>query len=486
MSAVPPESPAHLGALTGIRGVAAWMVVLYHIRKSLILLLPADAIAVFAKGYLAVDLFFMLSGFVLWYSYADRIRQGGLAFAAPFLWRRLARIWPLHLFILALFIPLALLLRADGGHMLHYPFGELPLHVLLMQNWGMTQEIAWNQPAWSISTELAAYLLFPLTVCLARWERLPAPVLLGAACCCSRGCMCCSRSHGLGNVGQRHRDAWTVALPDRVCRRQSALHPVAALARQPHRRARRSSGGARRAGCGSPVRLAGNRFRTLVLCVTDCWPWRSVAGRWSGSSAAAACSISARSATRPICRTFCCSFCTSSLFVDASLQLGWAGLAGFLALVALSSVALYHGVEKPAQRWFNRNVPRWPKRAETVAARISQVAPGASLRHELFRQPKREDSMQLSDMQAKVGETIGTSEWYLLDQDRIDAFADTTEDHQFIHVDPETAKATPFGGTIAHGFLTLSMLAAMMEGWTSRTCRCRSTMASTRSVSSAR
>jgi acyl dehydratase len=72
--------------------------------------------------------------------------------------------------------------------------------------------------------------------------------------------------------------------------------------------------------------------------------------------------------------------------------------------------------------------------------------------------------MKLEDLQAKVGEAIGTSDWFLIDQDRIDRFADTTEDHQFIHVDPEAAKATPFGGTIAHGFLTLSMLAPCMSG----------------------
>lgn len=70
--------------------------------------------------------------------------------------------------------------------------------------------------------------------------------------------------------------------------------------------------------------------------------------------------------------------------------------------------------------------------------------------------------MQLQDLQAKVGEMIGTSDWFLIDQSRINHFADTTEDHQFIHVDVEAAKATPFGGTIAHGFLTLSMLAPMM------------------------
>ena len=73
--------------------------------------------------------------------------------------------------------------------------------------------------------------------------------------------------------------------------------------------------------------------------------------------------------------------------------------------------------------------------------------------------------MKLQELQARTGETIGTSDWFLIDQDRIDHFADTTEDHQFIHVDPEAAKATPFGGTIAHGFLTLSMLAPFMSGF---------------------
>ena len=71
--------------------------------------------------------------------------------------------------------------------------------------------------------------------------------------------------------------------------------------------------------------------------------------------------------------------------------------------------------------------------------------------------------MQLSDLSGKIGKVIGSSDWYALDQGRIDKFAETTEDRQFIHVDPAAASATPFGGTIAHGFLTLSMLAAMMD-----------------------
>jgi acyl dehydratase len=59
---------------------------------------------------------------------------------------------------------------------------------------------------------------------------------------------------------------------------------------------------------------------------------------------------------------------------------------------------------------------------------------------------------------ALVGQELGTSEWFAIDQERISQFADVTEDHQFIHIDPERAKDSPFGGTIAHGMLSLSMI----------------------------
>jgi len=68
----------------------------------------------------------------------------------------------------------------------------------------------------------------------------------------------------------------------------------------------------------------------------------------------------------------------------------------------------------------------------------------------------------LEAYQALVGKEIGVSSWHLIDQPRIDTYADVTEDHQFIHVDPERAKKeTAFGTTIAHGFLTMSMLSVM-------------------------
>ena len=67
----------------------------------------------------------------------------------------------------------------------------------------------------------------------------------------------------------------------------------------------------------------------------------------------------------------------------------------------------------------------------------------------------------IEEIESKVGEEVGVSDWILVDQARIDRFAEVTEDHQFIHVDAQAAAKTPFGGTIAHGFLTLSLLSRM-------------------------
>lgn len=78
--------------------------------------------------------------------------------------------------------------------------------------------------------------------------------------------------------------------------------------------------------------------------------------------------------------------------------------------------------------------------------------------NEIWKKPP----ITLEAYQAMVGKEIGVSSWHLIDQPRIDTYADVTEDHQFIHVDPERAKAeTAFGTTIAHGFLTMSMMSVM-------------------------
>jgi acyl dehydratase len=67
----------------------------------------------------------------------------------------------------------------------------------------------------------------------------------------------------------------------------------------------------------------------------------------------------------------------------------------------------------------------------------------------------------IDEIRSRIGDEIGVSSWLTVDQARIDAFAEATEDRQFIHTDPESAAQTPFGGTIAHGFLSLSLLSRM-------------------------
>ncbi|MCY1211473.1 putative enoyl-CoA hydratase 1 [compost metagenome] len=70
----------------------------------------------------------------------------------------------------------------------------------------------------------------------------------------------------------------------------------------------------------------------------------------------------------------------------------------------------------------------------------------------------------VAELKNYVGKELGHSDWISIDQNRINQFADCTEDHQYIHVDPERAKQTPFGSTIAHGFLSLSLIPKLIDG----------------------
>ena len=73
-------------------------------------------------------------------------------------------------------------------------------------------------------------------------------------------------------------------------------------------------------------------------------------------------------------------------------------------------------------------------------------------------------SLRIEDIESRVGQELAVSPWYEVPQERIDRFAEATEDRQWIHVDPERARSSPFGSTIAHGFLTLSLLPKLAEG----------------------
>ncbi|WGF89055.1 acyltransferase family protein [Marinivivus vitaminiproducens] len=158
-----PAYPADLPTLTGLRGLAAAWLLLFHARGTL----PFDVDAwtpVLARGPLGVDGFFILSGFVLAHVSHRDIAAGRFA-VGPFLHRRLARIYPLHLATLGLYLAAlaaaALLGRApnDPGR---YDLAALPANLLLIHAWGVTNQLTFNYPSWSVSAEWFAYLLFPV------------------------------------------------------------------------------------------------------------------------------------------------------------------------------------------------------------------------------------------------------------------------------------------------------------------------------------
>ncbi len=152
-------------ALTSIRGIAAWWVVLYHFREAIPAWVPDCFKAIAGQGYLAVDLFFQLSGFVIALNYAHQFQTLSASGVGNFLLRRLARIYPLHAVMLVAYLatPLAILLLSSHGALgERFGLGYFVMSACLVQNWGFTSGLDWNVPAWSISTEWFAYLLFPL------------------------------------------------------------------------------------------------------------------------------------------------------------------------------------------------------------------------------------------------------------------------------------------------------------------------------------
>ncbi len=149
----------HLKPLTSLRFFAAMWVVLYSYWPKL------DAAAsprLFEKGYLGVELFFVLSGFILCHVYLQAFGTGRFKYGA-FLWNRLARIYPMHLATLAAVAGIGIAgavagLSVDPGMT---DWASLPANLLLVHAWGFAPSAAFNHPSWSISAEWFAYLSFP-------------------------------------------------------------------------------------------------------------------------------------------------------------------------------------------------------------------------------------------------------------------------------------------------------------------------------------
>lgn len=161
-------------ALTAIRGIAALWVVGHHLQFGLGWLGYHYAGAIFGPGYVAVDIFFVLSGFVITAVHRD-LTPGGLG---DFLIRRLFRIYPLHLFVLALILALWIWTEAaHGGHDPTERLRDLPIAALLLQPY-LIHGLTWNPVSWSIGVEMLCYLLFPLALRHLRRLSLPGCLML--------------------------------------------------------------------------------------------------------------------------------------------------------------------------------------------------------------------------------------------------------------------------------------------------------------------
>lgn len=155
-----------LDQLTSIRGIAAWWVVVYHSQAFLKEKISPDALNVISYGYLAVDLFFVLSGFVLFLNYHSRVNHNAPKTILLFYWNRFARIYPLHFVMMISYLVLTVTFfyfSSSGKPPGSYSTETFIQSLLLMQTWG-NNELTWNVPSWSISSEWAAYMIFPLII----------------------------------------------------------------------------------------------------------------------------------------------------------------------------------------------------------------------------------------------------------------------------------------------------------------------------------
>ena len=167
-------APENLKPLTTLRFVAAMWVVGYHYWPDLT---RAAMPGLVAKGYLGVELFFVLSGFILSHVYLASFGEGRFRYGS-FLWARLARVYPLHLATLAglgLLIAVAMRLGFNIGDQVLI-WSSLPAQLSMTQAWGLGLHGGWNHPSWSISAEWFAYLTFPVFA-WAAWRLRTRPKL---------------------------------------------------------------------------------------------------------------------------------------------------------------------------------------------------------------------------------------------------------------------------------------------------------------------
>ena len=163
MASSAETAKVHFRVLDGWRGIAALLVALFHLNLYSVIY-PLDFVR---NAYLFVDFFFVLSGFVITYSYGDRLKTPGDLGA--FALRRFGRLWPLHVVVLLAFVAAEgakAVLAARGASFNLPPFtganslDTIPINLVFGQSFGLVQHLTWNPPSWSICAEFWTYLVF--------------------------------------------------------------------------------------------------------------------------------------------------------------------------------------------------------------------------------------------------------------------------------------------------------------------------------------
>src|SRR3989475_3181012 len=176
----PSSAAQYVPALTGIRALAALLVLGMHTEQNV----PAgldSLLPFFARGYLGVDFFFVLSGFIITHVYFASLASPSRSAVQIFLWHRLIRLYPVHITVLAGLLAIVSLAHGAGftfNNPQEWQWNELLWQLTLLHAWGVTASPGWNAPSWSISAEWFAYLLFPLLAAALMWVRERAIALL--------------------------------------------------------------------------------------------------------------------------------------------------------------------------------------------------------------------------------------------------------------------------------------------------------------------
>jgi peptidoglycan/LPS O-acetylase OafA/YrhL len=353
---LPGTGDGELLPLTAIRGIAAWWVVLFHLRFLLAPWLPAGAIAVLAKGNLAVDLFFVLSGFVIYLTYGERVTLGR-ASIGDFLFRRFARVYPLHFLVLLGFLFYAAAAVAFGSATVEAQDpGYFVASLFLVQNWGFHEATRWNVPAWSISAEFFAYLLFPILLAVLAPKRRPAWLLVAGIAVLALSVHAFFQAFGY---------PFPNAVPQTGLYRCVAQFVIGMLVCELYRRWK-GDGRLARPLIAASAALAAAYVLGGAPVVPLAWA-ALVLGLALATGRGLLSSPPLVWLGRVSYATYLCHYLLLTvfklLFVEPGRPVPLPLLALYLAAVLAASALLYHGFERPAQKWLlswhrRRSAPR--------------------------------------------------------------------------------------------------------------------------------